>query len=225
MIPFRDLAHAGRQLGAALERYRDARPFVVGTGPRGTLVAAQVARALAAPLSLWAVRDLTHPARPDCSWGALAEGGVVIIDRKALRTTPVSWRALREMVDLQRNELEDRSAVIRGNSPLPDVRNRTVILVDDGTSSTTAGLTVVRAIRARHPKRLVLALPVARASGVTRLRGEVDDLVCLDTTGESEEVGSYYDDRAPPTDEQLSNLLLGLREEGCDTDAPVVDGL
>jgi putative phosphoribosyl transferase len=220
---FRDRHDAGRQLGAALAHYRGDAPLVLGLPKGGVPVAFEIAGALDAPLDFWIARKLARPGRPECGIGALAEGGGSDLDPRA--TQELSPAALQAVVEQEGEELERGSARFRQGRPLPDVRGRTVILVDDGVATGGTVRAAIRAIRARGPRRLVLAVPVGPTGTLTTLSRDVDDLVCLISTGDLRSVGSWYDDFTQTTDEEVSDLLRRSRDRFEPPDDLIVDGL
>jgi predicted phosphoribosyltransferase len=209
---FRDRADAGRQLLSKLGAYR-ARPDVLVLGlPRGGIpVGYEVARGLGAPLDVFVVRKLGVPGQEELAMGAIATGGVRIVNRDvvdALHIPPdVVDRAAAEEV----RELERREQSYRGERPEPQVGGKTVILVDDGLATGSTMRAAVAALRQQGPARIVVAVPVAAPSTCQELRREVDEIVCFATPEPFMAVGRFYDDFAQTTDEEVTELLAAAR--------------
>jgi putative phosphoribosyl transferase len=191
VVIFDDRADAGRRLGRALAHYRDQRPIVFGLPRGGVPVAAEVARALGAPLDVFVARKLGVPTHPELAFGAVAEDGTVFIDALAaelgLDAPTIERIAAREGAEAAR-----RVARFRGGRSLPAVRGRVAIVVDDGIATGATARVAVRALRSLAPSRLVLATPVASPSALASLSAEVDDLVCLYAPHAFEAVGLWY---------------------------------
>ena len=225
MVPFRNRREAGRQLAAALGRYRHEKPLVVGLPRGGVPVAFEVARAFGAPLEVWVVRKLGAPGQPEFGLGAIAEGGGSDLDPETLRLLDVSPETLEAIVVRERLELDRRSNLFRSGRPLPDVRGRTVIVVDDGIATGGTARAAIRAIRARDPARLVLAVPVAPTDALAAIEPEVDELLCLLTPQNFRAVGAWYEDFSQTTDDDVVALLREAAEKQAPNDDLLVDGL
>jgi putative phosphoribosyl transferase len=204
---FHDRADAGRQLAARLAHFKEETPLVLGIPNGGVPVAFEVARALNAPLDVWGARKLGAPCQPQLGIGAIAEGGGSSIEPFVLRSLRVSRNALRDVRERERQELKRRSALFRGSRPLPDLEGRTVIVIDDGVATGGTARAVIRAIRARRPRRLAFAAPVAANDGLAALEEEVDDLVCLCRSADVCAIGAWYESFAQTTEEEVLELL------------------
>jgi predicted phosphoribosyltransferase len=208
---FSDRRDAGRRLAALLEPYRRERPVVVGIPRGGVPVAAEVARALEAPLDVTVVRKIGAPQNPEYAIGALAEGGVHVLSGRIAGAIGLSEGALRELLARAEHELEDRLRRYHGGREPIDVAGRTVILVDDGLATGRSARAAVRSLRRRGAARVVLAVPVAAPTAVEMLREEADDVVCVATPTDLWSVGQWYQDFAPTADDEVTALLADLR--------------
>ena len=211
-VPFRDRFDAGRQLGQRLERYAR-RPDVLVLGlPRGGVpVAFEVARALGAPLDVFLVRKLGAPGHEELAMGAVASGGVRVLNREVVEVLLVPERVIEELASQELREVERRQRSYRGDRPPPDARDRTVILVDDGVATGSTMRAAAQAVRLLAPARLVVGVPVAPPETCRALASEVDEVVCLATPEPFYGVGLWYADFSPTTDTQVRELLERAR--------------
>jgi predicted phosphoribosyltransferase len=206
---------AGRELATRLIGYAK-RPDVLVLGlPRGGVpVAAQVAAFLRAPLDVWLVRKLGVPGHEELAMGAIASGGVVDLDERLIRDLGVSRAAVADVIRRETVELDRRDRAYRSGRPPPQVRGRTVILVDDGLATGSTMRAAVSSLRALDPARVVVAVPVAAREACADLRSHVDECVCASTPEPFRAVGAWYDDFAPTTDEEVSSLLRRFGDGG-----------
>lgn len=205
---FQDRHDAGRRLAERLSGYAVQPDLLVLALPRGGVpVAAEVARALDAPLDVFLVRKLGVPGHEELAMGAVASGGVRVLNRDVLDHVPVPAEIIERVTAAQQQELERRERDYRGDLPAPDVRGRTVVLVDDGLATGTTMRAAVAALRQQQPARVVVAVPVAAAETCRELRAEVDELVCLLTPEPFYAVGLWYEDFSQTTDDEVRALL------------------
>jgi predicted phosphoribosyltransferase len=205
---FRNRAEAGRQLAEALQDYAGRDDVVVLALPRGGVpVGFEVARALRAPLDVFLVRKLGVPGHEELAMGAVASGGVRVLNEELVRRLGLTAQELEEIVAREEAELERREAAYRGDRPRPDVRGKVAILVDDGLATGATMRAAVEALRREGPAKLVVAVPTGAAESCEDLRPLVDELVCLTTPQPFYAVGLWYDDFTPTTDDEVSELL------------------
>lgn len=186
---------------------RDADPVVVGLPRGGVPVAYVVARALGAPLDVIVVRKLGVPSQPELGMGAVAEGGVRVVNEPVVRQARVSPEELAAVAARECAELERRARRFRGNRPRVPLAGRLVIVVDDGLATGSTAAAACRVLRADGATRVVLAVPVAVQETVARLRREADEVVCLETPRRFLAVGAHYADFSQTSDEHVSALL------------------
>ena len=209
---FTDRRHAGRVLAAALHDYAGRPDLLVLAIPRGGVpVGYEVARALQAPLDVLVVRKLGLPGQEEYAMGAIASGGLQVFNEEALSRLARPDAAVAEVVDAERHELDRRERLYRAGRQAADVHGRTVILVDDGLATGSSMLVALRSVRARHPARLVVAVPTASADSCERLRREADDVVCASTPEPFGAVGYWYEDFSQTGDEEVCALLRDAR--------------
>ena len=206
-VRFTDRHDAGRQLAALLEPFREERPVVVGIARGGVPVAAEVARALDAPLDIAVVRKIGAPQNPEYAIGALAEGGVHVLSTGTVRAVGLSEAELQALVARVEGELSERLRRYRGARTPIELTGRTVILVDDGLATGRSALAAMRSLRKRGASRVILAVPVAAPESVHALRDEADEVVCVEMPDDLWAIGFWYEDFRPTTDEEVAALL------------------
>jgi putative phosphoribosyl transferase len=211
---FMDRTDAGRRLAAALSGYAHRPDVLVLALPRGGVpVAFEVARALDVPLDIFIVRKLGVPGHEELAMGAIASGGVRLVDEAIVRQLPISEQDIEAVAKAEQTELERRERQYRGARPLPDVAGRTVILVDDGLATGATMRVAVAALRQEHPARIVVAVPVAPPETCATLRREADEVVCAVIPEPFHAVGLWYEDFTQTTDDEVHDLLERARHE------------
>jgi len=205
---FRDRREAGRLLAQRLSAYKGRADLLVLALPRGGVpVAFEVARELEAPLDVLLVRKLGLPGHEELAIGAVATGGIRILDEDLLAQFGISEAMLGLIVEREQRELLRREQAYRGAAPPRDVRGKTVIVVDDGLATGSSMRAAALALRQRAPARLVVAVPVAPPSSCAALREQADDVVCARTPEPFAAVGQWYEDFGQTSDEEVCQLL------------------
>lgn len=204
---FSNRTTAGRELAKELARFAGAETVVVGLARGGMPVAAEVARALHAPLDVLVVRKVGAPFQPELGIGALAEGDVHVIDTVLCERLGISDADVRRLVHAQAIELDERIATFRQSHPRLGLTGRLVIVVDDGLATGSTAHAAVRSARRVGARYVVLAVPVGSEQAVRRLEGIADEVVCLATPADFMAVGYHFDDFAQVTDAEVLSCL------------------
>jgi putative phosphoribosyl transferase len=203
---FHDRRDAGRRLGEALSGLRELRPLVLGLPRGGVPVAAEVARALGAPLDVLVVRKIGAPWQPEFAVGALARG-VVHVEPATLAMLGLTERDLEPAIREESAELERRERLYRGDRPALDVRDRVVVVVDDGLATGQTAMAALTLLRRLGAARLVLAVPVGGPDTEARMSGFADEVVCLSCPRDFHAVSQGYLDFAPTSDAEVLACL------------------
>lgn len=205
---FRDRHEAGRLLVERLTVYADRPDVVVLALPRGGVpVAFEIATVLHCPLDVMVVRKLGVPGYEELAMGAIASGGVRVVNEEVVRNLRLSSAVLESVAAMEQQELARRERLYRGERGPANVERRTVILVDDGLATGSTMRAAVAALRKRNPARIVVAVPTAAPETCEELKAEVDEMVCATTPTPFYGVGQWYDDFSQTTDEEVRDLL------------------
>ena len=211
-IRYRDRSHAGRALAARLMAWAGRPDVLVLALPRGGVpVAYEVAHALDAPLDIFLVRKLGLPGHEEFAIGAIATGGVRVLNEELLDHLGLDASDVESLTLRERAELERRERAYRGDRPPPDVRGKTVILVDDGLATGSTMRAAIEALRLEGPAKIIVGVPTAAAETCDELTGLVDEVVCASTPEPFLAVGLWYDDFSQTTDEEVRELLVAAR--------------
>ena len=207
---YRDRPDAGQQLATHLASYANRDDVVVLALPRGGVpVAFEIARALHAPLDVFLVRKLGVPGHSELAMGAIASGGVRVLSHDIIRQLGVTADEVELVTRREREELDRRDRMYRGDRPPTPLAGRTVILVDDGLATGATMEAAILAVRQSHPAQVVVAAPFGAAETCQRMRAIADDVVCAMTPEYFQAVGLWYDRFTQTSDEEVIALLHG----------------
>lgn len=208
-MPFHDRKDAGERLARALQTFRNDHPVVIALPRGGVPIGAEIARALDAPLELLIVRKIGVPRQPELAMGAVVDGSEPLTFRNedVIAMARVSDAEFAEIRDRELAEIDRRRQRYLGQRPFPVLADRTVIVVDDGIATGATIRVAIRALRIKHPRRIVVAVPVAAPDVLRTLRSEADDVICLETHEAFGAIGLYYEDFGQVGDEEVLQAL------------------
>jgi putative phosphoribosyl transferase len=205
---FRNRTEAGKLLAGKLTQYANRSDVLVLGIPRGGVpVAFEVATALNVPLDICLVRKLGVPGNKELAMGAISAGGVQVLNEELLDSIRISGHSIAEVAKWELQELQRRDRVYQGDRPRPNIRQRIIILVDDGLATGASMLAAIEFLKHQQPQRIIIAVPVAPSDIGERLRSQVDEVVCLMTPAQLYAIGLWYEDFTPTTDEEVCQLL------------------
>ncbi len=205
---FKDRADAGRELAKSLAFLKNESNIIVLGIPRGgVVVAAQVARALNAPLDVFIAHKLGAPSNPELAIGAIAGDNAILLDDVVVRDLKISEKDIAREAELQRKEIARRAKLYRQDRPPLNLKNKTVVLIDDGVATGSTVLVSLRALRQQLPAKLILAIPVGPADTLARLARECDQLVVIERPAMFWAVGQFYLNFGQTSDEEVIALL------------------
>jgi len=213
-LPFIDRTQSGQLLGRALLHYAGRPDIIVLALPRGGVpVAFQVVKAIDAPLDLMLVRKLGTPGQEELAMGAIATGGIRVLNRDIVDALGISETTIEAVAKREVQELVRRQRAYRGDQPPAQVQGQCVILVDDGLATGATMRSAVAALRQQEPSRVVVGVPVAPLDTVETLRREADEVVCLSTPEPFRAIGCWYRDFPQTSDDEVKDLLARARRK------------
>lgn len=211
---FADRTDAGRRLGERLAALALPDPVVLALPRGGVPVGYEVAAALSAPLDVVIVRKLGAPFQPELGVGAIAEGGVLLLEDATLAAVGLARDDMTATIERERAELERRVLHYRGSRQLPTIAGRSVVVVDDGLATGVTARAALRSVRRSVPARLILAVPVGPPDAERMMAGEADEVVCLEQPERLAAVGQWYADFTQTDDETVLDLLARSAHSG-----------
>ncbi len=207
---FADRKEAGTELASRLKSYKDAEGVIVLALPRGGVVTGrEVASYLNCYLDVIIIRKIGYPGQPEFAIGAVSETGTVVLNEQVISTYGVSNEYIEEEVSGQKEEVERRVALYRKGKRLPDLKDKTIVLIDDGVATGASMKAAISTLKEEGIKKLIVAVPVAPPSTVMELEELVDELICLETPADFMAVGAYYRDFTQVTDDEVIEVLGG----------------
>jgi predicted phosphoribosyltransferase len=210
---FEDRKDAGERLVSALESYRDDPNAIVLGLPRGGIVVAlEVALALHLPLDVWVTRKVGAPMNPELAIGSIDSDGNLLLDENAARLYEVSDRYIREEVELQQKEVKRRYLKYRGEEHAPDLKGKTVLVVDDGIATGYTMMAALQSVRRNDAAKVVCAVPVASPRVISRMQDLADEVHCISTPSYFSAVGEFYRNFSQVSDEEVLDCLKRARE-------------
>jgi predicted phosphoribosyltransferase len=210
---FHDRIDAGQQLARKLEHLQGQDAIVLALPRGGVPIGVEVAKHLHVPLDVFVARKLGAPGNPEFGVGAIAEGGIIVIDKQSLSFLGLAPQDLEDTIVRESAEVERRLALYRGNRHNLQVENKVIILVDDGLATGVTALAAIRALRLAKPKKLILAVPVCAEDTAKNLRSEVDELICLHPLKDFTAVGIWYENFEQLTDQEVMDILARAHRE------------
>ena len=213
-MPFLDRYYAGKQLSGRLRAYAGNPNAGVLALPRGGVpVGFEVARALDLPLDIFLVRKLGVPGHEELAMGAIASGGIRVLNEDVIKSLAISPPEIEEVAQREAEELTRREREYRGDRPAVEIRGRTLILVDDGLATGSTMRAAVTALRREQPERIVVAVPVGARDAYDHIRAIADEAVCLEAPEDFFAVGDWYFDFRPTSDAEVRDLLARAEKE------------
>ena len=212
-MPFKDRRDAGRQLAARLSKYKNANAVVLALPRGGVPVGFEVAEFLNLPLDVFLVRKLGVPGREELALGAIASGGVLVLNQDIVHKTGVDEEVIDAIAEREQKELERREHAYRDGRPAAAIEGRTAVLVDDGLATGATMLAAARAVRKLRPEWLVVAVPVAAPETCAYFRNEADEIVCAETPRPFRAVGLWYEEFPQTSDEEVRDLLTRAAQQ------------
>lgn len=208
MDRFRDRTHAGQYLAGKLQKYaHKPKTIVLGLPRGGVVVAHEIAKELGLPLDIFLVRKLGVPGYEELAMGAIASGGVRVLNQDVLRSINISRDDIQAIAQREEQELKRREAAYRNNRSRLDIKDYTVILVDDGLATGATMRAAVVALRRQGPQKIIVAVPTASPDTCAEFRAKVDEIICGITPSPFNAVGLWYDDFSQTSDEEVKHLL------------------
>lgn len=206
-LRFEDRREAGQHLAERLSRYAGEDILVLGLPRGGVPVAYEVAKKLNAPLDIFTVRKLGVPGHEEYAMGAIASGGVRVLNDEALRELGITAAEIEDAIEEEQEELERRETLYRRDRPAPALEGRTVLLVDDGMATGASMTAALKALRQHNPARVIVAVPAASRTVCEQLEALVDEVVCGITPEPFMAVGVWYEQFEQTTDQEVQQLL------------------
>lgn len=209
---FKDRTHAGQELAKALASFSKDKIIILALPRGGVPLGYELAKILSAPLDVIVARKIGMPQNKEFGIGAIAEGGIQILDKHTIDSIGLSQEALDELIKDEEVELNRRVTLYRKHKKLPNLHDKTVILVDDGLATGVTAKAAIETIKKHHPKRLIFAAPVCAYDTAQELSSMVDDVICLISPLDLRSVGMWYQHFDQTSDEEVVHLLSDAKQ-------------
>ncbi len=204
---FENRQEAGKQLAVKLLQYRKENPYVLAMPRGGVPIGYEVAEVLQAPLDVVVVRKIGLSGNKEFGIGAIAEGGIKVMDEITTEVLGIDADEIEDTIDLEEDELKRRVKIYRDGKPLPDLTGKTAVLVDDGMATGITAKAAIEAVKKLNPKKIILAMPVCALDTFESLQKKVAEVICLSTPAEFSAVGLWYKNFTQVSDEEVADLL------------------
>jgi putative phosphoribosyl transferase len=210
---FANRIDAGKQLVPALKDLVEKDAIVLAIPRGGVVVGYEIAKALDLSLDVIIPRKIGAPGNPELAIGAMTEDGTVLLDVQLLERLQVSEAYIKQESEAQKQEIQRRLNLYRGDVPYPNLENRDVIIVDDGIATGSTMKAALASVRNKGAKTVTIAIPVGPPSTIRELEGKADHVVCLNTPEAFYAIGQFYEDFAQTQDQEVKRLLKSIREQ------------
>lgn len=204
---FANRQEAGKLLATELARHRNEKPIVLALPRGGIPIGFEIAEVLHAPLEVLVARKIGAPHNPELGIGAIAEDEVRVLDEPTIKLLGISTEEIEKVTEKEKEELKRRVAMYRNNKPLPSLKAKTVLLVDDGLATGVTARAAIASIKKQKPKRLIFASPVCAYDTAQEFKQMVDDVICVTTPVDFSAVGLWYQEFGQVSDDQVVALL------------------
>ena len=213
-MPFTDRFQAGKLLAEKLLKYKNKPDVIILAIPRGALqIGYEVAKALNCPLDIVLTKKIPFPDQPEYAIGAVGYGGEVILNRQVILQNQIPDKYIKEQTEKIKNALQSKYKKYRGTKPQLNLKNKTVIIVDDGIATGHTMVAAIQTLRKQNPKKIIAAFPVGPHEGVINIEREADECVCLKTPDMFFAIGQFYDEFTQVEDKEAIELLKKANEK------------
>lgn len=204
---FENRQKAGKRLAKKLSQFQDENLLVLALPRGGVPIGVEIARALNASLDVIVARKLGAPHNPEFGIGAIAEGNTQVLDKRSIRQIQISKKGLEELIKKEKEELKRRVNLYRKNRSPPLMKDKTVIIADDGLATGVTAKAAINSVKKRKPKQIIFAAPVCAYDTARELKGLADDVICITRPHDFESVGRWYKEFEQINDEEVVNFL------------------
>lgn len=207
MTIYKNRQEAGRQLALSLQNYKVNQPVILAMPRGGVVVAYEVANILDAPLDIIVARKLGAPDQPEYAIGAIAPGNILVKNNEASYYWESNTQNLKDIIKNENEEMQRRIKLYRGKNATLSLREKVVIIIDDGVATGQSAIAAIRSVRKQNPLKIIFAVPVGAKDSITKINKEVDEVICLSTPEPFIAVGIWYSDFKQTSDDEVISLL------------------